>query len=246
MARARSKSGSTAKSEPAATNLSARHLAHELNTLLDGAIRSLALAQQALDDPSARDTATIDQVLARLGSARQGMMQIALILDRAMSLPGLDSALLFDDGRTIGAEIQQMVVILSPLAQENDVELVVQVAPDAAQLRSGPLGPIILNGLRNAIQACALGKNAPRRTELSLTVDSKNRLILLISDTGDGVQGDLPDGKTTKADGHGFGLDLCRQIVRELGGDLQLTNVPFEAGAILRVQVPVQRLVTRD
>jgi len=38
--------------------------------------------------------------------------------------------------------------------------------------------------------------------------------------------------------GHGLGLELCRRIVADLGGHLELADRPGGPGALLRVVVP--------
>jgi signal transduction histidine kinase len=42
--------------------------------------------------------------------------------------------------------------------------------------------------------------------------------------------------------GHGIGLSVCARIVAMLGGRMRLYNVPFGRGAVLQVELPVQRL----
>ncbi len=45
--------------------------------------------------------------------------------------------------------------------------------------------------------------------------------------------------------GHGMGLDLCRQIVAELDGRLELVEGPCGSGALMRVTVPRRSLGDR-
>ena len=124
------------------------------------------------------------------------------------------------------------------------MELVLRIAPEAADLPAGPLEPVILNGLRNAIESCISDGEGERRVELTVSAESGNDLVLVIADTGGGVPDDFRVGRTGKPNGHGLGLQVVQQIVAELGGHVSLINAPSASGAVLQVHVPLGSLAS--
>lgn len=167
---------------------------------------------------------------------------MARILDRAMErhVPSLN---MFKEDQPLATQIQHVLEALGPVIAEHQIQVNVELTPRAAVLPTATLGPVILNGLRNALDACAGSNQSPRRIELSVAVKPKDQLIILICDNGSGVSEECWPGHSTKADGHGLGLGLCRSIVNALDGRMRLMNVPFGTGAILQVTVPVRRLL---
>lgn len=166
---------------------------------------------------------------------------MAQLLERAMQTAAAGSQIFHQD-ETLAKQIEQMIANLQPLADEYGVELATELAPEIKSLRSATLGPVLFNGLRNAVQACAAGQSSHRKVELSIRLDQSQQLRITISDTGPGLPGDLSIGRSEKIGGHGLGLQVCRKIINDLGGELELTNIPFNAGAVLRIRVPRQRL----
>lgn len=228
--------------------LSIGQLAHELNSLLDGSIRCLALAERALGEhhsrsPVSTQTAgdTAEEAAARLKTAQESMRQMARLLQRAMAnvRPGME---LFSEREPLEKQVRQILELVTPLAEEHRVHLTAEITPKAASIPAATLGAVIHNGLRNAIQACAGDSLIDRRVELSIAITTADELMIVIADTGRGV--DLSEHASSKPDGHGYGLELSRQIVTELGGELRLMNVPFGSGAVLQVIVPIRRLMS--
>jgi two-component system, NtrC family, C4-dicarboxylate transport sensor histidine kinase DctB len=238
------------------TDLSIGHLAHQLNSLLDGSIRCMQLALTAMDHSS--PTADPDDAVRKLQTAQHTMRKMAEILERIMSAPS-PAVDVFDEQQSLEAQILHIISTLQPLAAAHRVTLAVDLTPKVKSLPTRMLGPVILNGLRNSIEACAGSSEPTRRVELSIALNSAGELLILICDNGSGPPEtshaqDSPDASEDPDDcataagsnsggGHGLGLDLSRRIVSELGGDLRLMSVPFGSGAILQVVVPLRRLV---
>lgn len=218
--------------------ISLPQLAHELNSLLDGSIRSLTQAEKSLN--AATGQMTIDAAVARLQLAREGLRDMAGLLERTMNQPEPDVRL-FDSSHPLATQVQRIVESLQPLARQHRVELIVQINQAASRLRSGTLGTVILNAMRNGIEACATSRRVPRRVEFSATISTHHELVLLISDNGPGIPEKLLPGQTTKPEGHGIGLVLCRQIVKEIGGRFEIVSVPGNLGTVVRVNIPLAR-----
>jgi nitrogen fixation/metabolism regulation signal transduction histidine kinase len=214
-----------------AAPLTLPQLAHELNNLLDGSLRSLRLAERALEDAAA------DEVQRRLRITHRSMEDIRALLGRAMRLPRSSAAMLASS-RTAAEEASAVGEALEPMAERAGVALDIAVEPAAGGLPAGPVGAILTNGIRNAIEACARGDAAPRRVAVRLALDDADDLLVVeIRDTGPGLPGDGP----VPVHGHGEGLGVCRRIVADLGGRIALENAPG-GGAVLRAAIPAGRL----
>lgn len=141
--------------------------------------------------------------------------------------------------RSIATAVREITEHLTP--GSGDVELVSEVAPDASEVPVGPLEAVLCHGIRHAVEAC-LDRGSGGRVELSITVNTLAELVVLISDAGPGLRGDVPDPTPGRTLAHHLGLGLSREIVGQLGGRLLLSEGPSGRGLRLRIEVPVGRL----
>jgi len=226
------------------TPVSLEHLAHEMNSLLDGSLRNLAWAEKSLNRWSGPESNGLDVVQKRLRIAHEAMQDMAELLSRAL-LPPLPALELFDRPGRMDADIQSIIESLQPFSEEHWVQVEFETTPKASTIRIGALGPVILNGLRNAIEAASTAER-PRHVTLAVAVNAQDQLMMLITDNGPGWPTFFQIGQSGKSGGHGLGLKLCQRIILELGGDLRFTNVPFGHGAIMQVTVPLRSLARHD
>jgi signal transduction histidine kinase len=104
------------------------------------------------------------------------------------------------------------------------------------------LQQVLINLITNAIQSLGSVRAGPRRIVIRSAPLDSDKVLLEVSDTGIGISPeDLPHlfeaFRTTKANGTGIGLSLCRTIVEEHGGRIWAS--PGEkSGAIFHVQLP--------
>ncbi|ESJ21480.1 histidine kinase [Cupriavidus sp. HPC(L)] len=108
---------------------------------------------------------------------------------------------------------------------------------DATQLQQ-----VLVNLMVNAAQAMS-GLNGRRRLTLASRVIPDNTVLLIVSDTGPGIEtGDMQHlfnaFYTTKPDGMGMGLSICRNIVESHGGSIEAESPP-EGGARMIVRLPL-------
>jgi len=123
-----------------------------------------------------------------------------------------------------------------------ETRLPVQVAggPDATLLADGDQMEALLSNLvRNAADAALeSGGGARARWEVS-----QGWLTLRIEDQGPGIADAsnlFVPFYTTKPEGTGIGLTLCRQIAEAHGGSVALANRPDERGCVATVRLPLQ------
>jgi PAS domain S-box-containing protein len=101
---------------------------------------------------------------------------------------------------------------------------------------------VILNLLMNAMDAVATNDTASRKIMISTRLDKNGRVILNVSDSGDGIKSDqletiFDSFYTTKAGGLGVGLSICRSITEEYGGRIWAENIP-QGGAAFFLELP--------
>ena len=88
---------------------------------------------------------------------------------------------------------------------------------------------VILNLVKNAIEAMRSGSTGNRRLRLLTGFDGKTGVSVYVQDTGAGIAPKDRDRIfdpffTTKPSGMGLGLSICRTIVEDHGGDLRLSK----------------------
>lgn len=103
------------------------------------------------------------------------------------------------------------------------------------------LGQTLTNLLKNASEA--LAETSDPKIGVRLYRDHLNRVVLEVTDNGPGMDTDIFEKAfipffTTKPQGSGIGLSLCKQIVRLHGGDMSLeSNAP--SGVKVHIWLPV-------
>jgi PAS domain S-box-containing protein len=104
------------------------------------------------------------------------------------------------------------------------------------------LQQVIINLVRNGIEAMTANTDRPRRLTLTTTKSAGGDIMLTIEDTGGGIapetQAHLFDSFfTTKVGGVGLGLPISRTIIEAHGGRLWATS-DGRAGAVFNVTLP--------
>ena len=103
---------------------------------------------------------------------------------------------------------------------------------------------MILNLILNAVEAMSGSHEGSRELLISTEEDGANGVRIAVQDWGPGLKPESLDRLfdafyTTKPDGMGMGLSICRSIVEAHGGRLwATTNAP--QGAIFQFTLPQQ------
>jgi signal transduction histidine kinase len=203
-------------------------VAHEVRNPLAG-IRSTLQLWQRLPDQAGQPAAT-DALLGAVDRL-EALVSRLLYFARA----GHDEHRPVD----LNALVRETVALLRARAEAQSVSWELDLEPKlpAVSGSSQALHQVVLNLATNALQAMPAGGRCTFRTA---SLAGGRRVELWVRDTGPGV----PEAArahlfepffTTRPEGTGLGLALCREVVRQHGGDVTLESGP---GAAFRVGLP--------
>jgi signal transduction histidine kinase len=214
----------------------AASVAHELNNpLATVSLRvEMLLGQMAADAPQRRALEVIEQEIERMGRLVANLLQFTRRNQAQVST--LD----------VREEIEHTLELIHFHLRQRQITVVRQFAPDVpmVQVDHQQLRQLFLNLFTNASDAMPQGGTLT--LQVSATAPPSRRLLIAISDTGVGISAaELPRVMepffTTKPEGKGTGLGLpiCRRIVQEHKGDLDITSTVGQ-GTTIRITLPVQ------
>ncbi|MFC3569292.1 cache domain-containing protein [Paracoccus simplex] len=133
--------------------------------------------------------------------------------------------------------IEQTLRLVQAEATEARVGLQTLLDPDLPPVRGNrvQVAQVIVNLLRNAIEALAPDPAADRRVILRAARDG-GMVRIAVEDTGPGIAPGInlfSQFETTKSDGMGLGLSICRSIVEANGGTLWHETLPGRGSRFL-------------
>jgi signal transduction histidine kinase len=104
---------------------------------------------------------------------------------------------------------------------------------------------VLLNLIRNAIEAMADSDSMPRKLTICTSVAKSGQVELSISDNGHGIDNKYAQQIfdpffTTKSDGLGIGLSISRSIVEAHGGTLSAKSNP-DGGSTFKFTLPITK-----
>ena len=214
-------------------------LAHELRQPLAAIATNGEAGLRWLDRPEPVVDDVRASMVAMVGSAHRAGAIIQRL--HALSCKGVVEQRQLD----LNGVITEVVSLMEPRIRDNDIFLRLSLAKekpsvvgDAVQLQQ-----VVLNLMLNAIQAMA----SIRRRRHVLTVRShvaSDAASVTVSDTGKGLEGAVVDRLfdpffTTRPEGVGLGLSICRSIVQAHGGQIRATDKKGP-GATFEFTVPLQ------
>lgn len=185
---------------------------------------------------SAECLEVLDELRADIARVRQVITHL-----RSLSNPEQPDRVPIDFNQLV----RDILPLLERAATNRQTRLSVRIAPKLPTLLGDPiqLQQVILNLCSNAFDACNSRPQGKR--EVSLTAQLQPGFLLItVRDTGTGIDDDAADRLfslffTTKPNGLGVGLRLCRTIIEAHQGSIEGYNHPDGNGAVFNVKLPV-------
>lgn len=212
-------SGELSARESSAWRNLIRVLTHEImNTLTP--VTSLAHTTVGmLDDAGA--AGDIREAVSTIGRRSDGLIKFVSRYRELLKVPEPSFAEV-----SVRELLDEVCLLMKPTL--DDVAISVDVVPDTLKVAADAqlIEQVLINLLRNAADALQ------GRPEPSIRIDARldlGRTVIDVADNGAGIAEEDLDQVfipffTTKRDGSGIGLSLCRQIMSAHGGELALSS----------------------
>jgi PAS domain S-box-containing protein len=215
-------------------------LAHELNQPLTAILSNAQAALRFL----ARDPPDLSEVRTILNDIADADKRAGLLIHHLRLLVNRG------DEAFVSVDVNQMTRETLTLAHgafvAGGVELSTSLAPDLPVVSGDPvqLKQLLLNLISNACDAMHDQDTRPSRLSVTTSCARADRVRIVVSDTGRGIADEQLERMfepfvTTKANGLGLGLPICRKIAQAHGGTLAATSSAGE-GASFRLELPAQ------
>lgn len=217
-------------------------IAHEINNPLAYVLANANVLRSQIDElelgPVARET------LAELtDDVREGASRVRDVVRglRTLSHPSDEELGPVALGPVVASAY---AIVHSDLSHR--AEVLVDIPPTTPTVRGNEarLGQVVLNLLVNAAQAFSDERPTPGHVEVRATFDDA-RVQLVISDDGPGMSQEVlarvfEPFFTTKpiGEGTGLGLTICRRIIQNLGGELEVVSTLGE-GTVVTIDLQV-------
>ncbi|HEX6571773.1 MAG TPA: PAS domain S-box protein [Steroidobacteraceae bacterium] len=221
-------------------------LAHEINQPLSAITMYAQACQRFMRAPSREDAdvlEALEQISAQALRAGEVIRRLRnFVKNREVKREPVDCNRLLEDLRTL-AETD---------ARLHNVRLRIEAEPDLPTVHADPiqLQQVVLNLVRNAIDAMDDVPETQREVVLSARLLPEGEIEVVVADHGTGLVPEATEHLfnpffTTKSGGTGLGLAISRSIVRAHGG--RLWHTPNErTGARFHFTLPVSPAPKRE
>ena len=145
----------------------------------------------------------------------------------------------------VNVVIRELAHLVEMDAAKKGVRVVLDLAPELPPVRADKvmIEQVILNLVKNAVEAMEQTDPELRRITMKSSKNGGHAVEIALSDRGIGVPQELCDGQftpffTTKRDGMGLGLSICRSIIEFHDGRLTAQKNP-QGGSTFRFTLPM-------
>lgn len=210
----------------------AAEVSHELKNLVSVVLLSLQRLQAKIGSISVEEISTIIEMTIAGVRKIENFSKSLLTHTRIAARP-----LISNLNKIINDFVETMKFL--PRFKAATIRLSLDHALPAARLDVDQIQQVLLNLMNNIVEA-RVDATIDMRTEY----DGERRAIrFVIRDNGAGIDEEiLPkifvERVTTKREGHGFGLTVCRQIIEGHGGKMSVESVRGE-GVTFTITLPV-------
>lgn len=216
-------------------------IAHEVNQPLAAAVMSAQAALRWLETlpPDLSEVRrAVDRVIENGGRAVDVIGRIRAVINKTPPRKSL-----FD----LNEAVRDVLALTRSEARTHGVSVRTRLATDLPSVEGDrvQLQQVILNLIMNAIEAMSGVEEGARVLQLNTEPDGADGVLVRVGDSGPGLDPQnmarLFDAfYTTKPDGMGMGLAICRSIVEAHGGRLWASaNAP--RGAVFQLTLPARQ-----
>jgi C4-dicarboxylate-specific signal transduction histidine kinase len=217
----------------------AASIAHEVNQPIAATLTNAEAALRFLrfDPPE------LDEVREALEWIVRDAARAGAVVQRIRNL--VKKAPLPDDRVDINVVIQEVIGLTRSEAMKNGVLMRTELANGLPLVRGDrvELQQVILNLVLNAVEAMSALTEDPRELQIATNRTESNHVLIAVHDTGPGLAPAAEEKlfkafHTTKPNGLGLGLSICRSIVESRDGRMWASaNTP--RGAVFQFTLPV-------
>ena len=212
----------------------ASSLAHEINQPLTAIANYLSAARDMMDGDLSANREFFREALEESVAESLRAGTIVRRLREFVSRGEINRQVL-----SIAQLVEDATVLGTIGAQENGVQFSIDIAPDTNHVFVDrvQIQQVMVNLMRNAIES--MDDSPCKKLHIGVRSIDDEMIEIAVSDTGSGIDLDLGDRifdpfASTKGDGMGLGLSICRTIIESHGGSIRAEPNPG-GGTIFRI-----------
>lgn len=181
-----------------------------------------------------------------LAACERAARRMKLLVESLMSLARADSGSVASPRQPIDVAevVRSAAALVEPLAQQQEVEMHLQLQPAVTLGNPDQLTQVVTNLLTNAVQY-----NHPAGEVFVTVGKDETSAVLSVRDTGEGIAAEhqpriferfyrVDMARSSVRGGSGLGLAICRQIVEGHGGTIDVVSEPGH-GSVFTVRMPL-------
>jgi C4-dicarboxylate-specific signal transduction histidine kinase len=196
-------------------------IAHEINQPLAAIVSSGNAAQRWLSNATP-DLAEVRKLLQNIVESGHRASQIIYSVRAMFKKEGQEK-----DWIDVNDLVNDVFVLIQSKIQKEAIPVRTDLRPDIPPVLIGrtQLQQVVMNLIANAIEAMSAVNDREKQLVIETAVHEPASVLISVKDTGTGIDPDNLDRIfeaffTTKSDGMGMGLSICRSIVEGCGGRL--------------------------
>jgi PAS domain S-box-containing protein len=197
-------------------------IAHEINQPIGAAVNNAYAASRWLG----AEPPNIEEARKALGRIVKNGARAAEVIGRVRAL--VKRAPPQKDHLQINDAIQEVIALAQVETARNGVSVQTQFANGLPSVPGDrvQLQQVIMNLMMNAVEAMREGGASPRELLISTANTPADEVLVTVQDSGPGLDPSRLDRifeafYSTKRDGLGIGLSICRSIIEAHGGELR-------------------------